>query len=160
MISVGKIFDIFDGEGLTESNKSKSSVHGMEQTLEIMGRDFRGLCFVNLVDFDALWGHRRNPQGYAEELERFDEKLGVLLSRMTGDDLLLITADHGNDPTYKGTDHTRERVPLLLYSPAMEGGGDLGASDTFAVVGATVAENFGVPMPDGTIGHSLLGQLT
>lgn len=160
VISVGKIFDIFDGEGLTESNKSKSSVHGMEQTLEIMGRDFRGLCFVNLVDFDALWGHRRNPQGYAEELERFDEKLGVLLSRMTGDDLLLITADHGNDPTYKGTDHTRERVPLLLYSPAMEGGGDLGASDTFAVVGATVAENFGVPMPDGTIGHSLLGQLT
>ncbi len=160
VISVGKIFDIFDGEGLTESNKSKSSVHGMEQTLEIMGRDFRGLCFVNLVDFDALWGHRRNPQGYAEELERFDEKLGVLLSRMTGDDLLLITADHGNDPTYKGTDHTRERVPLLLYSPAMEGGGDLGAGDTFAVVGATVAENFGVPMPEGTIGHSLLGQLT
>lgn len=160
VISVGKIFDIFDGEGLTESNKSKSSVHGMEQTLEIMGRDFRGLCFVNLVDFDALWGHRRNPQGYAEELERFDEKLGVLLSRMTGDDLLLITADHGNDPTYKGTDHTRERVPLLLYSPAMEGGGDLGAGDTFAVVGATVAENFGVQMPEGTIGHSLLGQLT
>lgn len=159
VISVGKIFDIFDGEGLTESNKSKSSVHGMEQTLEIMNRDFKGLCFVNLVDFDALWGHRRNPQGYADELERFDEKLGALLARMTDSDLLMITADHGNDPTYKGTDHTRERVPLLLYSPAMTAQGELGTGKTFAVVGATVAENFGVDMPEGTIGSSLLGQL-
>lgn len=159
VISVGKIFDIFDGEGLTESNKSKSSVHGMEQTLEIMDRDFKGLCFVNLVDFDALWGHRRNPQGYADELERFDEKLGALLVHMTNNDLLMITADHGNDPTYKGTDHTRERVPLLLYSPAMREQGDLGTGKTLAVVGATVAENFGVDMPGGTIGSSLLGQL-
>ncbi len=159
VISVGKIYDIFDGEGLTESNKSKSSVHGMEQTLDIMKRDFTGLCFVNLVDFDALWGHRRDPRGYAAELERFDEKLGELLARMTGDDLLLVTADHGNDPTFKGTDHTRERVPLLLYSPAMQGSGTLGTGDTFAVVGATVAENFGVAMPEGTIGKSILGRL-
>jgi len=159
VISVGKIYDIFDGEGLTESNKSKSSVHGMEQTLEIMNRDFTGLCFVNLVDFDALWGHRRNPRGYAAELERFDEKLGELLSRMADSDLLLITADHGNDPTYRGTDHTRERVPLLLYSPAMEGSGALGTGKNFAVVGATVAENFGVSMPEGAIGQSVLCRL-
>lgn len=159
VISVGKIFDIFDGEGLTESNKSRSSVHGMEQALEIMERDFTGLCFVNLVDFDALWGHRRDPQGYAAELERFDEKLGGLLERMTGDDLLLITADHGNDPTFHGTDHTREKVPLLLYSPAMEQGGSLGRADNFGVIGATVAENFQVSMPEGTIGRSILDRL-
>lgn len=113
VISVGKIFDIFDGEGLTESNKSKSSVHGMEQTIEIAGRDFEGLCYVNLVDFDALWGHRRNVEGYAQELERFDEKLGVLLELLGEDDLLIITADHGNDPTHTGTDHTREKVRSL-----------------------------------------------
>ena len=159
VISVGKIFDIFDGEGLTESNKSRSSVHGMEQALEIMGRDFTGLCFVNLVDFDALWGHRRDPQGYAAELERFDGKLGGLLERMTGDDLLLITADHGNDPTFHGTDHTREKVPLLLYSPAMEQSGSLGRADNFGVIGATVAENFQVSMPEGTIGRSILDRL-
>ncbi|MBQ5586326.1 MAG: phosphopentomutase, partial [Selenomonadaceae bacterium] len=108
VISVGKIADIFDGEGITESNKSKSSVHGMEQAIEIAGRDFNGLCFVNLVDFDAQWGHRRNVQGYAEELERFDVKLGQLLPLLRQDDLLILTADHGNDPTYRGTDHTRE----------------------------------------------------
>ena len=116
VISVGKIFDIFDGEGLTESNKSKSSVHGMEQTIEIADREFTGLCFTNLVDFDALWGHRRNVAGYAHELEKFDEKLGILMEKLREDDLLIITADHGNDPTHTGTDHTREQVPFLLYS--------------------------------------------
>ena len=159
VISVGKIYDIFDGEGLTESNKSKSSVHGMEQTIEIAGKDFTGLCFVNLVDFDALWGHRRNPEGYAEELEKFDVKLGELLSLLTEDDLLLITADHGNDPTHTGTDHTREQVPFLAYSPAMTGCGKLPDAETFAVIGATIAENFGVTMPEGTIGTSVLQQL-
>lgn len=159
VISVGKIFDIFDGEGLTESNKSKSSVHGMEQTIEIAGRDFTGLCFVNLVDFDALWGHRRNPEGYAAEIERFDKKLGELLERLGEDDLLLLTADHGNDPTYTGTDHTREMVPLVAWSPRFTRGGPLKDQDTFAVIGATLAENFQVPMPEGTIGHSILSQL-
>ncbi len=159
VISVGKIFDIFDGEGLTESNKSKSSVHGMEQTIEIAGRDFNGLCFVNLVDFDALWGHRRNPAGYAAELERFDGKLGELMEKIGDDDLLMITADHGNDPTYSGTDHTREMVPFLAYSPSMDGGGALARQESFAVNGATVAENFGVEMPEGTIGASVLGEL-
>ena len=159
VISVGKIFDIFDGEGLTESNKSKSSVHGMEQTIEIAKRDFTGLCFTNLVDFDALWGHRRNVEGYAHEIEKFDVKLGELLPLLRDDDLLIITADHGNDPTHTGTDHTREKVPFLAYSPSMKGSGSLGESDTFAVIGATIADNFGVAMPEGTIGTSLLENL-
>ena len=159
VISVGKIRDIFDGEGITESNKSKSSVHGMEQTIEIAERDFTGLCFVNLVDFDALWGHRRNVKGYAEELERFDVKLGELLKVLREDDLLIITADHGNDPTYKGTDHTREQVMFVAYSPSMKGSGKLEDQDTFAVIGATIADNFEVKMPEGTIGSSLLDEL-
>ncbi len=159
VISVGKIFDIFDGEGLTESNKSKSSVHGMEQTIEIAKRDFEGLCFVNLVDFDALWGHRRDVKGYAQELEKFDVKLGELLPLLRDDDLLLITADHGNDPTHTGTDHTREKVPFLAYSPSMENHGKLPDADTFAIIGATIAENFGIEMPEGTIGTSVLESL-
>jgi phosphopentomutase len=152
VIAVGKINDIFVGEGITESHHSDSSVHGMEQTIEIADRNFTGLCFTNLVDFDALWGHRRNPVGYGEEIERFDRKLGELLSVLRADDLLMITADHGNDPTYTGTDHTREQVPLLVYSPSLKGNGDLGTKDTFAVIGATIADNFGVQMPRGTIG--------
>ena len=159
VISVGKIFDIFDGEGLTESNKSKSSVHGMEQTIEIAKKDFEGLCYVNLVDFDALWGHRRDVKGYARELERFDTKLGELLDLLGEEDLLIITADHGNDPTHTGTDHTRERVPFLAYSPAMEGYGKLEDAQTFGVVGATIADNFGLDMPDGTIGSSVLEKI-
>lgn len=161
VISVGKIYDIFDGEGLTESNKSKSSVHGMEQTIEIAGRDFTGLCYVNLVDFDAQWGHRRDVEGYAAELERFDKKLGELLHLLGEDDLLILTADHGNDPTYTGTDHTREKTPFIAYSSALQGAQtdgirNLGEADTFAVIGATIAENFDAEMPDGTIGSSLL----
>lgn len=159
VISVGKIADIFDGEGITEANKSKSSVHGMEQTIEIAQRDFTGLCFVNLVDFDALWGHRRNPEGYAQELEKFDVKLGELLPLLREDDLLIITADHGNDPTHTGTDHTREKVPFIAYSPSMRENGQLPESDTFAIIGATIADNFGVDMPEGTIGYSVLDKL-
>lgn len=159
VISVGKIFDIFDGEGLTESNKSQSSVHGMEQTIDIAKRDFTGLCFTNLVDFDALWGHRRNPEGYAQEIEKFDVKFGELLQLLKDDDLVIITADHGNDPTYTGTDHTREKVPFLAYSPSMQGNGRLETSDTFATVGATIADNFEVAMPEGTLGTSVLEQL-
>ena len=159
VISVGKIADIFDGEGITEANKSKSSVHGMEQTIEIAQKDFTGLCFVNLVDFDALWGHRRNPEGYAQELEKFDVKLGELLPLLREDDLLIITADHGNDPTHTGTDHTREKVPFIAYSPSMKENGQLPESDTFAIIGATIADNFGVDMPEGTIGSSVLDKL-
>lgn len=156
VISVGKINDIFDGEGITEAHKSTSSVHGMEQTIEIAGKDFCGLCFTNLVDFDALWGHRRNPEGYAKEIEQFDGKLGVLLDVLREDDLLIITADHGNDPTYKGTDHTREKAPFLAYSKSMKGSGPLPEAETFAVTGATIADIFDVKMPENTIGYSLL----
>ena len=159
VISVGKINDIFVGEGITQSNRSTSSVHGMEQTIEIAKRDFTGLCFVNLVDFDALWGHRRDAIGYGKEIVRFDEKLGELLPLLHQDDLLIITADHGNDPTYTGTDHTREKVPFLAYSPSFTGAGALSETDTFAVIGATVADNFGVKMPQDTIGTSILHDL-
>lgn len=159
VISVGKINDIFDTEGITEAYKSKSSVHGMEQTIEIAEKDFTGLCYVNLVDFDALWGHRRDPKGYAEELEKFDVKLGELLEKLNDDDLLIITADHGNDPTYTGTDHTRERVPFIAYSPSMKGYGKLERAKTFAVVGATIADNFDVKMPENTIGTTVLDKL-
>lgn len=160
VISIGKIQDIFDGEGITRALKSKSSVHGMEQTIEVADEAFRGLCFVNLVDFDALWGHRRNPVGYAKEIEMFDEKLGVLLEKLGEDDLLIITADHGNDPTYTGTDHTREKVPFLAYSKTMASGGKLTETDTFAIVGATVCDNFDIKMPEGTIGYSILDKLS
>lgn len=159
VISVGKIRDIFDGEGITQAYKSKSSVHGMEQTIDLLQENFHGLCFTNLVDFDALWGHRRDPIGYGKELESFDEKLGIFLAGMREDDLLLVTADHGNDPTFKGTDHTKEMVPLLAYSPSMKGRGLLEDQKSFAVIGATIADNFGVAMPEGTIGESLLDQL-
>lgn len=159
VIAVGKIHDIFCGEGITESYHSNSSVHGMEQTIEICKKDFDGLCFVNLVDFDAQWGHRRDPVGYGHEIERFDKNLGILLDDLREDDLLIITADHGNDPTYKGTDHTREYVPFLAYSKKMDEGGVIMEENTFAVIGATITDNFGVKMPEGTIGHSILNEL-
>lgn len=160
MISIGKINDIFVGEGVTEAIKSQSSVNGMEQTIEVAkDKAFTGLCFVNLVDFDAKWGHRRDPKGYAHEIEMFDEKLGALLPYIKEDDLVILTADHGNDPTYTGSDHTREMVPFIAYSPSMKGGKNLGTADTFAVIGATIADNFGLEMPEGTIGTSYLKQL-
>ncbi len=156
VISIGKIVDIFSGDGITESHRSQDSKHGIDQTIEIVKRDFTGLCFTNLSDFDSLWGHRRNPVGYAQELEYFDIKLGILMDCMKNDDLLIVTADHGNDPTYKGTDHTREYVPFLAYSPSILYGGKLQTQSTFAVVGATIADNFNISMPKGTIGNSLL----
>ena len=159
VIAVGKINDIFCGEGITETYHSDSSVHGMEQTIDLSKKEFHGLCFVNLVDFDALWGHRRDVTGYAGEIEKFDKNLGVLMEQLTKDDLLILTADHGNDPTYTGTDHTREYVPFLAYSKKMKKGGALEEKDTFAVIGATIAENFGVEMPPGTIGRSVLDEL-
>ena len=159
VISVGKINDIFATEGITETHKSKSSVHGMEQTIEIAQKDFNGLCFVNLVDFDANWGHRREPIGYAEEIEKFDVNLGKLLEVLTEEDLLILTADHGNDPTYTGTDHTREKVPFIAYSKAMEGSGKLESIESFGAIGATICENFGLQMPDNTVGKSVLEKM-
>ncbi|MFI3206984.1 MAG: phosphopentomutase [Clostridia bacterium] len=159
VIAVGKISDIFVGKGITESHKSKSSVHGMEQTIDIAQKDFTGLCYVNLVDFDALWGHRRDPKGYARELEKFDEKLGELLAHLKEDDLLIITADHGNDPTYIGTDHTREMVPMIAFSKSKNSGKNLGEGNSFAIIGKTIAENFRVKSPKQTIGFSILNRI-
>lgn len=159
VIGVGKINDIFCGEGITQTYHSDSSVRGMEQTIAIAGEDFRGLCFVNLVDFDALWGHRRDVEGYGREIEKFDRNLGLLLEKLREDDLLILTADHGNDPAYSGTDHTREYVPFIAYAKGMKGGA-LENEDTFAVIGATVADNFAVPMPEGAIGRSILRELS
>ena len=159
VISVGKINDIFCGEGITEAYHSDSSVHGMEQTIELSKKDFKGLCFTNLVDFDALWGHRRDVKGYAEEIEKFDRNLGILLENLKEDDLVILTADHGNDPTYTGTDHTREYVPMVAYGKKMKEGGLIKEQPTFAAIGATVADNFKVSMPEGTIGSSMLEEL-
>lgn len=159
VISVGKINDIFVGEGITKAFHSDSSVHGMQQTVDLCKTEFHGLCFTNLVDFDALWGHRRNPEGYAKEIEQFDVGLGHLLNVLRKNDLLIITADHGNDPTYSGTDHTREKVPFLAYSPVMTHGGRLDEQSTFAIIGATIADNFNVNQPERTIGTSILKEL-
>ncbi|NLC64349.1 MAG: phosphopentomutase [Erysipelothrix sp.] len=149
VISVGKIIDIFDNEGITEAHRSKSNYHGMEQTIDLVkNKDFKGLLFVNLVDFDALWGHRRNPEGYAKQLEEFDVQLGELLPYIKEDDLLIITADHGNDPTHPGTDHTREEVPVLYYSPSLKGSGMIDKGYTFADIAATIADNFNVNAPE------------
>lgn len=154
VISVGKIIDIFDGQGITESHRSKSNFHGMEQTIELVkNKDFEGFLFVNLVDFDALWGHRRNPQGYADQLIEFDAQLGELLPFIKEDDLLIITADHGNDPTHTGTDHTREEVPAIYYSPSLNGSGLLNTGNTFADIAATIADNFKVKAPEYGTSH-------
>ena len=155
VISIGKINDIFVGEGINKAIHSRSSVEGMEQCIALAkDEDFQGLCFVNLVDFDALYGHRRDPIGYGEEIQRFDEKLGELLSVLKEDDLLMLTADHGNDPTFSGTDHTREQVPLLVYHKGIAGGQGK-EQDSFGVIGASVAENFSVNLPSELIGKSL-----
>ena len=156
VISIGKIKDIFNGAGITEGNKTVSNHHGMEVAFDIAKRDFTGLCFSNLVDFDALYGHRRDPIGYKNALEEFDNDLKTLEGLLKDDDLLLITADHGNDPTWTGTDHTREYVPVLAYNKLLKGG-SLGTRKTFADLGATIAENFNVMAP--RIGTSFLKEL-
>ncbi len=141
--AIGKINDIFNGQGISEYVTSKSSVQGMEQTIEAAkNKDFEGFCFTNLVDFDALWGHRRNIQGYADELVKFDEKLGELLPLLGEDDLLMISADHGNDPSFKGSDHTREYIPLLIYSKNGDLKGKLSDKDGFMEIGKIIEDNF------------------
>ncbi len=157
VISIGKINDIFNTEGITKAIHSDSSHEGMLQTIEVAQSDFDGLCFVNLVDFDAKWGHRRNPDGYANELADFDGLLAKLLEVLHEDDILMITADHGNDPTWTGTDHTREYVPLIVYSKSFTASGHLALRDTFADIGATVADRHGVVNP--AHGTSFLSEL-
>lgn len=158
VIAVGKIADIFNGEGITESVRTVSNMDGVDKLLAVMENDFKGLSFTNLVDFDALFGHRRDPIGYGHALQEFDARIPEIMASLREDDLLIITADHGNDPTYPGTDHTREYVPLLVYSPAFKQGGDLPQRETFSDIGATIADNFGVKLPE--FGTSFLGLLT
>ncbi len=157
VIAIGKIADIYNGEGVTESLRTKDNMDGMDKLNEVVRKPFHGISFLNLVDFDALYGHRRDPIGYGEALEAFDARLPEVLEALTNDDLLIITADHGNDPTFEGTDHTREFVPVLAYSPRFTKGTELPASETFADIGATIAENFQVPMPK--FGRSFLSYL-
>ncbi|WP_155287867.1 phosphopentomutase [Lacticaseibacillus zhaodongensis] len=154
---IGKINDIFSGQGLDDGVHTVSNHDGMEQTIAAVKSDRTGFIFTNLVDFDAMYGHRRNAEGYAQALSEFDEQLGELLPELRPDDLLLITSDHGNDPTFKGTDHTREFVPLLAYSPSMSGDVNLGIRKPFSDLGATICENFGVI--SGKYGSSFLDQL-
>ena len=157
VISIGKINDIFNTMGITKAIKSKSSVEGMKQTIEVAKKDFNGICFTNLVDFDAKWGHRRNPEGYANELDNFDVLLLQLLDNLRQDDLLIITADHGNDPTWTGTDHTREMIPVLVYSKSFKKPSNLGTRQSFACIGSTIADLFKIEKPK--IGDSFLEEL-
>ena len=159
VIGIGKINDIFSGHGITKCYHNESNMDGMDHVDEVMQTDFTGFCFTNLVDFDAMDGHRRNPAGFGQALMDFDRRLGTVLANLRPDDLLLITADHGNDPCYQGTDHTREVVPLLAYSPSMKHGDiDLGQRATYADLGATILANFGVA--GNGVGTSFLAQLT
>ncbi|CAM3963937.1 phosphopentomutase [Lederbergia lenta] len=144
VIAIGKIHDIYDGEGITDAVRTTSNMDGMDKWIDVLDREFTGMSFINLVDFDALYGHRRDPEGYGKALEEFDERLPEVMEKMQKDDLLIITADHGNDPIHHGTDHTREFVPLLVYSPSFSSGGELPLRKTFADVGATIADNFNV----------------
>lgn len=157
VIAIGKISDIFNGEGITDSVRTISNMDGVDKLLDVMKQDFTGLSFLNLVDFDALYGHRRDPIGYGKALEEFDVRLTEVLSALREDDLLILTADHGNDPVHPGTDHTREYVPLLAYSPSFTTGGAMPVNETFADIGATIAENFSVKAPQ--FGQSFLSLL-
>ena len=156
VIGIGKISDIYNGSGITESLRNLSNHHGMEQIINFAEKDFTGLCFLNLVDFDAAYGHRRDPQGYAKCLEEFDVQLAEFLEKITEEDLVIITADHGNDPTAPGSDHTREYVPLVVYRKNGKNI-NLGTRTSFADIGATIAENFNLEMPE--IGKSFLNEI-
>ncbi|MEW4287281.1 phosphopentomutase [Rossellomorea marisflavi] len=158
VIAIGKISDIYNGEGVTDSVRTKDNMDGMDGFIRTMDQPFTGLSFLNLVDFDAQFGHRRDPEGYGKALEEFDARLPEVFEKMTEEDLLIITADHGNDPTAPGTDHTREYVPLLAYSKRFSGEGEeLPVRKTFADIGATVADNFNVKHPK--FGESFLTSL-
>ncbi|MCM3756820.1 phosphopentomutase [Sporosarcina aquimarina] len=157
VVAVGKISDIFNNEGVTKAVRTKSNMDGVDKLLIEMDTDFEGLSFTNLVDFDALFGHRRDPEGYGLALQEFDARMPEIMSRLKPDDLLIITADHGNDPIHEGTDHTREFVPLLVYSPRFTSGGTLPLRNTFADIGATIADNFEATAPE--FGESFLQSL-
>ena len=142
-ISVGKIFDIFAGRGFTESHPTVSNTDGCDKSIEIMKRDFNGLCFINLVDFDMVYGHRNNLEGYARALTDFDKRLGEMLPLLRDDDMLIITADHGCDPSTPSTDHSREYTPMVVYGKNIKNGVNLGTRESFADIGSTVLDWFG-----------------
>ncbi|WP_010530874.1 phosphopentomutase [Lentibacillus jeotgali] len=148
VIALGKISDIYDDEGVTKAIRTADNEDGMTKLVDSMSKDFTGLNFLNLVDFDAKYGHRRDPEGYGKALEAFDARLPEVMNRLNDDDLLIITADHGNDPIHHGTDHTREYVPLLVYHTSMDQGNVLALRETFADIGATIANNFNIKMPE------------
>jgi phosphopentomutase len=156
IIGVGKIPDIFDGQGIAESVHTEGNADGLRKTGEILDRMAPGFLFVNLVDTDMLFGHRRDPKGYAGAMEEIDAALPALAGRLRDDDVLVLTADHGCDPTFPGSDHTREYAPVLAFSPGRSSGADLGVRDSFSDLGATVADFFGVRGPRGT---SFLGKV-
>ncbi len=154
--AVGKINDIFNGVGISKTIHTASNEEGMDEAIrQLKNEDWTGICFVNLVEFDSEYGHRRNPEGYAECLEAFDKRVGEFVAEMEPTDVLMITADHGNDPTFKGTDHTREKVPLLIYSPSFKSGRKLGERKTFAVMGETILRNFYLEKNPSMLGDSL-----
>ncbi len=157
VIAIGKISDIFDGEGVTQSLRTVSNMDGMDKLVQTFEMNFTGISFLNLVDFDALYGHRRDPIGYGKALEEYDARLPEVFAKMQEDDLLIITADHGNDPVHQGTDHTREYVPLLVYAKNPGEGKELPIRETFADIGATIADNFKVKLPK--FGKSFLAEL-
>ena len=157
VLSIGKIIDIFAEQGITSSTKIVSNNDGCEKIIEAMKKDFTGLCFANLVDFDMEYGHRRDVLGYGRAIEEFDKYLKVFKSLLNEDDILFITADHGNDPTWVGSDHTREQVPLLIYSPSFKETGILNEQDTFATLSSTIADNFNVK--NTGLGKSILDEL-
>ncbi len=158
MYGVGKIGDIFNMKGVDVSVHTVSNMHGVDETIRAMEMDFSGLIFTNLVDFDSKYGHRRDPAGYGACIEELDRRLPEVMEAMGPEDLLLLTADHGNDPTMPGTDHTREYVPLLAYGPACRAGVDLGVRTTFGDVGATVTDFLG--LPGCGVGESFLDAIT
>lgn len=149
VVCIGKIASIYDSVGVTEDLTAKNNDQSIDQTVTALGAESKGLIFSNLVDFDMLYGHRRDPEGYARALEHFDKRLPEILGAMRDDDLMIITADHGNDPTYRGSDHTREYAPLLVYGKTARQGVDLGTRRSLADIGQTVAENFGARLKDG-----------
>lgn len=157
VIALGKINDIYDGEGVTQSIRTKDNMDGMDKLIETVQQDFNGLSFLNLVDFDAQFGHRRDKPGYAQAIKDFDNRLPELINNLQEDDLVIITADHGNDPTADGTDHTREYIPVLMFSPKITEYHELAQDDTFSSIGATIADNFDVPLPE--YGRSYLTEL-
>ena len=148
MYAVGKISDIFNGQGVMESVHNKNNMDGVNHTIDALGMDFDGFIFTNLVDFDSQYGHRRDPIGYGRCIEEFDARLPEILAAMGEDDVLFICADHGNDPTARGTDHTREYVPILAYGKKVRAGVNLGIRPSFADLGATIADYLGVEMPE------------